>query len=168
MVKCKYVVFLFSLSVWLGACTRESNTFRFCRDFSPEGCIFPLTSPAIFGLEKTLQKKTYREFYNSIYFRGDRLAFEIINAKARKEVTFECLHGRYFTADRSAEHYEMEYIELREKNVYGLAMVGSIIEKYLGPSRSERYRPLTPFTVTYEIFCGKEPLAKNTISVELK
>jgi hypothetical protein len=156
------------LPLLINGCARETNIFRFCRDFSPDGCISPLASPAIFGLEKTIQKKSYREFYNSVYFRGDRLAFEIRNAGARKEVSFECLHGRYYLADRSAERYEMEYIELRENNVYGLAMVGSIIEKYLGTKRSQPYRALSPFLVTYEIFCGKDVLAKKTISVELK
>ncbi len=156
------------LSMLLFACRRETNTFRFCRDFNSDGCVNALEGKASFDLQKTIRNKSYREFYNSVYFRGDRLAFAITNADARKEVSFECLHGRYYTADRSAERFEMEYIELREKNVYGLAMLGSLIEKHVGLLSSAPYRALPPFNVTYEIFCGKDVLAKNSISVELK
>ncbi len=155
--------------LWLcGACTRETNVFTFCRDFTPEGCVEPLTDTATFNLKKTIQNKTLREFYNSLYFRGDRLAFAIKNADARKAVDFECLHGRYILGEQTVERHEMEYIELREKNVYGLAMLGSIVEKQVTPRQREKYTAVPPFQVSYEIFCGKDLLAKRTITIELK
>jgi hypothetical protein len=102
-----------------GACKRETNVFTFCRDFTPEGCIEPLSDKVFFDLNKTIQNKSLREFYNSLYFRGDRLAFAIKNADARKAVSFECLHGRYTLGELTTERHELEYIELqREKRLW--------------------------------------------------
>ena len=149
-------------------CRKETNIFSFCRDFTPDGCTEVFTDKASFNLAKTIQNKTLREFYNSVYFRGDRLAFELKNADSRKAVDFDCLHGRYSFGESAAERFELEYIELREKNVYGLVMLGSMLEKLVGPKRNQRYEPLPAFQVTYEVFCGKEPLAKRSVLVELK
>lgn len=115
-----------------------------------------------------MREKTIRDFANSVYFRGDRLAFELRNARSKYDVTFECLHGRYTFGDSGAEKQELEYIELREKNVYGLVMVGSLIEKKYAAIKALPYRPLEPFTVKYSVLCGKDLLAEHTIVVELK
>jgi hypothetical protein len=166
-VKQTAIAFVLFCASFVG-CRKETNIFSFCRDFTTLGCIEPLTAKASFNLAKTIQNKTLREFYNSIYFRGDRLAFELKNADARKAVDFDCLHGRYSFGESAAERFELEYIELREKNVYGLVMLGSMIEKLVGPKRGQRYKPLPAFEVTYEIFCGKDPLVKRSIMVEIK
>lgn len=156
------------IMLWGSACSREKNQFSFCRDFTAEGCVAPCTDRAVFNLNKTVQNKTLREFYNSLYFRGDRLAFAIQNADARKAVDFECLHGRYSFGEAAAERHELEYLELREKNVYGLVMLGSMVEKFVTPKQNQNYKPLRPFQVTYEIFCGKDLLAKQAIWVALE
>ena len=49
-----------------GACKRETNVFTFCRDFTPEGCVEPLSDKVFFDLNKTIQNKSLREFYNSL------------------------------------------------------------------------------------------------------
>ncbi len=151
-----------------GACKRETNVFTFCRDFTPEGCVEPLSDKVFFDLNKTIQNKSLREFYNSLYFRGDRLAFAIKNADARKAVSFECLHGRYTLGELTTERHEIEYIELRENNVYGLTMLGSLVEKQVAQRQQQKYSAIPPFEVNYEIFCGKDLLAKRTILLELK
>ena len=115
-----------------------------------------------------MRDKTIRDFANSVYFRGDRLAFELKNAHSKYDVTFECLHGRYTFGDAAAEKQEVEYLELREKNVYGLVMVGSLIEKKYGAIKVLPYRPLEPFAVNYSVFCGKDKIAESEIVVELK
>ena len=121
-----------------------------------------------FDLNKTIQNKSLREFYNSLYFRGDRLAFAIKNADARKAVSFECLHGRYTLGELTTERHEIEYIELRENNVYGLTMLGSLVEKQVAQRQQQKYSAIPPFQVNYEIFCGKDLLAKRRILLELK
>jgi len=149
-------------------CSRPKNQFSFCRDFSTSGCVGPFADRATYNLSKTVQNKTLREFYNSLYFRGDRLAFALQNADARKAVDFECLHGRYSFGEAAAERHELEYIELREKNVFGLVMLGSMIEKLVTPMQHQRYKAIAPFRVTYEVFCGKDLLAKQSILVALE
>ncbi len=159
---------IFLVIVCGSACSRVKNKFSFCRDFTTEGCVAPFNSQATYNLDKTIQTKTLREFYNSLYFRGDRLAFMLENADARKAVDFECLHGRYSFGEAAADRHELEYIELREKNVFGLVMLGSMVEKLVTPKQHQRYKAIAPFRVTYEVFCGKDLLAKQSILVALE
>lgn len=157
------------VTLLLIACKQApQNTFTFCRDFDAKGCVEPQATAIVFPLEKSVRTKTMRDFYNSLYFRGDRLAFEIKNADSRHEVTFKCLRGHFVIFESPLEKHELEYIELREKNVYGLVMLGSLLEKKFAGQKAERYTPPAPFAVTYAVFCGKEPLIRNTITVEMK
>ena len=151
----------------LCAC-KPHNVFSFCRDFDPSGCIQPVDGLVGYSLEKTVRDKSLRDFANSVYFRGDRLAFELKNARSKYDVTFECLHGRYFFGESAADKHEIEYLELRGQNVYGLVMTGSIIEKKYAAQKSEAYKPLPAFPVTYSVYCGKDLIAQKTITVELK
>jgi hypothetical protein len=158
----------FFLTGFLLFCTRKpENVFSFCRDFNPDGCINPVADRVAYPLEKSIRDKTVRDFANSIYFRGDRLAFEIKNAHSKYDVTFECLHGRYFFGSDLQAH-ELEYVELRERNVYGLVMLGSLIEKKYASLKQLPYRALEPFEVSYTISCGKDVLVKHKIVVELQ
>lgn len=158
-----------SLVGFLAGCDRKAeNTFSFCRDFDPSGCITPVTQKVSFPIQKLVTHKTVRDFANSIYFRGDRLAFALKNARSKYDVTFECLHGRYFFDHDTAEKQELEYLELREQNVYGLVMVGSLLEKKYQALKQLPYRPLEPFEVTYTVLCGKDLLAQQKIIVELQ
>lgn len=156
------------LAALLACGRKEVNQFTFCRDFNPEGCIGPMNGTAVYSLEKSDRSRTVRDFYNSVYFRGDRLAFAIRNADSRRAVDFECLHGDYFFPEQPQQRYDLEYIELRDPHVYGLVMVGSLIEKKYTARKSETYKPLPPFAVTYRVFCGKHPLIQETITVGLK
>jgi len=163
------------------ACTcgcKERNVFTFCRDFNETGCIAPAaTTTLTYPIEKSLRTKTIRDFANSIYFRGDRLAFALANADARYAVTFECLHGDYYFPQENRSEtvvadapkkFEIEYLELRENNIYGLVMLGSLIEKKFAAHKAERYRPLPPFRVRYALRCGKAPIAEKEITVQLQ
>ena len=160
---------IFSLWLLFLLCSRHpQNAATFCRDFDRNGCVGPEKDNIVFALDKSERKKTFRDFSNSVYFRGDRLAFARKNADARKEVTFECLHGHYnFAEDATAKH-ELEYIELRDKDVYGLVMLGAMLEKKFPERRNSAYTPPPPFEVTYHVYCGKDPLMQKTIRVELK
>lgn len=179
---------LFALLLLFLDCSRQpQNVATFCRDFNPSGCVGPENESIVFPLEKSERKKTFRDFWNSVYFRGDRLAFAIKNADARREVTFECLHGHYTfplghdglgsaagtrpslptTGDATAK-LELEYIELRDKDVYGLVMLGAMLEKKFPERRNTAYTPPPPFEVTYHVFCGKDPLMQKKIRVEMK
>lgn len=109
-----------------------------------------------------------RDFWNSVYFRGDRLAIEIRNVDARRAVDFDCLRGYYFTGSDATQRHELEYIELREKNVYGLVMVGSLLEKNFAGEKSRPYHAPQPFTVTYALFCSNDLLARASIQVEMR
>jgi len=160
--------FFFAVGLTLCCGCKPQNVFSFCRDFDPSGCISPVSGTVSYPLAKTIRDKTGRDFANSVYFRGDRLAFELKNARSKYDVTFECLHGRYTFGDAAAEKQELEYLELREKNVYGLVMVGSLIEKKYGTAKTLPYRPLEPFTVKYSVFCGKDKIAEHGIIIELK
>lgn len=153
---------------FLFGCRQPQNVATFCRDFNSDGCIGPEKDKITFPLEKSERKKTFRDFWNSVYFRGDRLAFAVTNADARKEVTFECLHGYYNFLEDATAKLELEYIELREKNVYGLVMLGAMLEKKFPERRNIDYTPPPPFEVTYHVFCGKDVLMQKTIRVELK
>lgn len=166
MIPVRYFLFAVGLLAWT-ACARH-NVFSFCRDFDPSGCIAPVQNSVAYPLDKTVRNKTVRDFANSVYFRGDRLAFELKNARSKYDVTFECLHGRYSFGAALAEKQELEYIELRENNVYGLVMAGSLIEKKYADIKALPYRALEPFSVTYAVYCGKDKIAENSISVELK
>ena len=179
-------ILFFSL-VFLFSCRQPQNVATFCRDFDINGCIGPEKDSMVFPLDKSERRKTFRDFWNSVYFRGDRLAFAITNADSRKEVTFECLHGHYnlseshdgsgsaagtrlsmpTTEDATAKH-ELEYIELREKNVYGLVMLGTMLEKKFPERRDAAYSSPPPFDVTYHVYCGKDPLMQKSIRIELK
>ena len=174
---------LFFSLVFLFNCRQPQNVATFCRDFDINGCIGAAKDTIVFPLDKSERKKTFRDFWNSVYFRGDRLAFAVTNADARKEVTFECLHGHYTFPDShdgqgaaagtrpsapTTEKLELEYIELRDKNVYGLVMLGAMLEKKFPEGRNTAYSPPPPFDVTYHVFCGKDPLMQKTIRVELK
>lgn len=163
-----FSAFLFAAGLTLCCGCKPQNVFSFCRDFDPSGCISPVSGTVSYPLAKTNRSKTGRDFANSVYFRGDRLAFELKNAHSKYDVTFECLHGRYTFGDAAAEKQELEYLELREKNVYGLVMVGSLIEKKYGAGKILPYRPLDPFPVKYSVLCGKDIMAEHTIVVELK
>jgi hypothetical protein len=148
---------------------KPHNVFSFCRDFDPTGCITPVAEKVVYSAsEKTVRNKTIRDFANSVYFRGDRLAFELKNARSKYDVTFECLHGRYAFSPPTGEKLELEYLELRDNNVYGLVMLGSLIEKKYTITRVEPYRPLEPFLVAYGIYCGKDKIAERSILIELK
>src|SRR5688572_19824484 len=107
---------------------KPQNVFSFCRDFDATGCISPVKDRATYSAENSIRNKTVREFINSVYFRGDRLAFEIKQAHARWDITFDCLHGYYYFGNDQTGKHEIDYLELREKNVYGLVMIGSMIE----------------------------------------
>ena len=144
------------------------NLFSFCRDFSEMTCREPLSGKAIYALEKSIRNKTMRDFWNAVYFRGDRLAFELRNANARREVEFDCLYGNYYLDGKTAEHHELEYLELKEKNVYGLVMLGSLLEKRFAHRGNEAYFPPEPFTVTYSVFCRNDLLARASITIELR
>ncbi len=146
----------------------EHNVFSFCRDFSEMKCNEPLFERVSYSLEKSTRNKTMRDFWNSVYFRGDRLAFEVRNADARRAVDFDCLYGNYYLDDHTAERHEIEYLELREKNVYGLVMLGSLLEKRFAPRKAEAYRPPEPFSVTYSIFCRNDLLARASIMIEMR
>lgn len=146
----------------------EQNVFSFCRDFSDMGCREPLRGKVSYPLDKSIRTKTMRDFWNSVYFRGDRLAFEIRDADARRPVDFDCLYGNYYLDDKTSEHYELEYIELKKKNVYGLVMLGSLIEKRFAHLKDRAYTAPEPFTVTYSIFCRNDLLARASISVEMR
>ncbi len=152
------------------ACTPrgEQNVFSFCRDFSGMVCREPLSAVAVYPLEKSQRKKTMRDFWNSVYFRGDRLAFEIRNVDARRAVDFDCLYGNYYLDGKTADHHELEYIELKEKNVYGLVMLGSLLEKRFALHKGEAYRAPEAFSVTYSVFCRNDLLARGSISVEMR
>ncbi|MBL8033755.1 MAG: hypothetical protein JNJ69_08655 [Leptospiraceae bacterium] len=144
------------------------NQFTFCRDFNPDGCIEPQKDTITFSLEKTQRQKTIRDFYNSIYFRGDRVAFALLNSYSKYPVTFECLGGYYVFPESPREKHELEYIELRDNHVYGLVMVGAMIEKKFPERKHERYTALPPFAVTYKVLCGKDLMASATITVKLQ
>lgn len=146
----------------------EQNVFSFCRDFSDMTCREPLLGKATYPLERSMKTKTMRDFWNSVYFRGDRLAFEIRQADARRAVDFDCLYGNYYLDGQTSEHHELEYIELKEKNVYGLVMLGSLLEKRFTPLKNKAYSKPEPFTVTYSIFCRNDLLARASISVEMR
>lgn len=109
--------------------------------------------------------KTIRDYANDLYFRGDRLAFEIKHASARWDVTFECLRGHYYFDENGLDKHEIEYIELRDKNVYGLVMAGSLVEKKFAAIKNQRYHKLDKIQVSYALLCGKDLLAKQTIWV---
>ena len=160
---------LFALMLFILDCSRQpQNVATFCRDFNPSGCVGPENESIVFPIEKSERKKTFRDFWNSVYFRGDRLAFAIKNADARREVTFECLHGHYNFAEDTTAKLELEYIELRDKDVYGLVMLGAMLEKRFPERRNTPYAPPPPFEVTYHVFCGKDPLMQKKIRVEMK
>lgn len=161
---------IFLLLLFAIACKArgEQNVFSFCRDFSEMACHEPFSGKASYPLEKSHRKKTMRDFWNSVYFRGDRLAFEVRNADARRTVDFDCLYGNYYLDGNTAEHHELEYIELKEKNVYGLVMLGSLLEKRFAPRKTEAYRPPEPFTVTYSVFCRNDLLARASITIEMR
>ncbi|GEM_PF-2703011 len=160
-------LFFISL-VFFFACRQPQNVATFCRDFDINGCIGPEKDSIVFPLDKSERKKTFRDFWNSVYFRGDRLAFAITNADSRREVTFECLHGHYNFPEDATAKLELEYIELREKNVYGLVMLGAMLEKKFPERRYAAYTRPPPFDVTYHVYCGKDPLMQKSIRVELK
>lgn len=157
------------LTLFFLVCSRQpQNVATFCRDFNAGGCIGPEKDSIVFPLEKSERKKTFRDFWNSVYFRGDRLAFAIKNADARREVTFECLHGHYNFVEDATAKLELEYIELRDKDVYGLVMLGAMLEKKFPERRNAAYTPPPAFDVTYHVFCGKDPLMQKKIRVEMK
>lgn len=147
---------------------KPQNVFTFCRDFDANGCVSPQQEKIHFSTEKTIKNKTIRDFANSIYFRGDRLAFEIRNGYARWPVSFECLRGHFYFENETLDRHELEYLELREKNIYGLVMLGSLIEKKFAEIKLKPYKKTPDFSVTYAVSCGKDLLAKKQISIELQ
>ena len=191
--------------ILLFSCSRPpQNVATFCRDFDANGCIGPAADSITYSLEKSERRKTFRDFWNSIYFRGDRLAFALKNTDARKEVTFECLRGHYTfpvgheglgstagtrpslpatvshdglgsaagtkssaPVDSNTKH-ELEYIELRDKDVYGLVLLGAMLEKKFPERRNAAYSAPPAFEVTYHVYCGKDPLMQKSIRVELQ
>ncbi len=72
------------------------------------------------------------------------------------------------TTEDATAKLELEYIVLREKNVYGLVMLVAMLEKKFPERRNIDYTPPPPFEVTYHVFCGKDVLMQKTIRVELK
>ncbi len=163
------IPFFFAVGSLLCCACKQHNIFSFCRDFDPKGCINPVAEKVVYSAsEKTVRNKTIRDFANSVYFRGDRLAFELKNARSKYDVTFECLHGRYTFSPPTGEKLELEYLELRENNVYGLVMLGSLIEKRYAIVKAEPYRRLEPFAVTYGVYCGKDLIGERTIRIELE
>lgn len=162
-------LFIIAVLPMLAHCfNKPHNVFTFCRDFDANGCITPEQTAISYTTEKTIKNKTIRDFANSIYFRGDRLAFEVKNAYARWPVSFECVRGYYYFGDATMDRHELEYIELRDKNVYGLVMLGSLIEKKYAGIKQQRYYLPADFTVTYSVSCGKDLLAKGQITIGLK
>lgn len=161
---------IFLLLLFAVACKARGaqNVFSFCRDFGDMVCREPLQGKATYPLEKSMRKKTLRDFWNSVYFRGDRLAFEIRNTDARRAVDFDCLYGHYYLDDRTSNHHELEYIELKEKNIYGLVMLGSLLEKRLAVLGDKPYADPAPFTVTYSVFCRNDLLARASIGIEMR
>ncbi|MFZ5628748.1 MAG: hypothetical protein ACOY5B_06440 [Spirochaetota bacterium] len=161
---------IFLLLLFALACKArgEQNVFSFCRDFSDMTCREPLAGKVTYSLEKSMKTKTMRDFWNSVYFRGDRLAFEIRHADARRAVDFDCLYGNYYLDGQTSEHHELEYIELKEKNVYGLVMLGSLLEKRFTAQKNKAYVTPGAFTVTYSVFCRNDLLARASISVEMR
>lgn len=151
-----------------GSSPTEKNSFSFCRDFAGAACLEVLAQRAIYPLAKSKQKGTMRDFWNSVYFRGDRLAFVLRNADGRRAVDFDCLYGRYHFGDKANEHFELEYIELKEKNVFGLVMLGSLLEKRFAMLRDRPFKAPEPFSVTYSVFCRNDLLARSSITVELR
>lgn len=148
--------------------TRPQNVFSFCRDFDATGCVAPHQAKISYATDKAVKNKTVRDFANSVYFRGDRLAFEVKNAYARWPVSFECLRGYYYFENESLDRHELEYLELREKNIYGLVMLGSLIEKKFSHIKLNAYKKTPDFAVTYSVSCGKDLLAKQQITIELQ
>jgi hypothetical protein len=164
----RYILLLLLLCALACKARSEQNVFSFCRDFSDMTCREPLLGKATYPLEKSVQTKTMRDFWNSVYFRGDRLAFEIKNADARRAVDFDCLYGNYYLDGQMSERHELEYIELKEKNVYGLVMLGSLLEKRFTAQRDRAFTRPVPFTVTYSVFCRNDLLARASISIEMR
>ncbi|MBV6492341.1 MAG: hypothetical protein LDLANPLL_00334 [Turneriella sp.] len=162
-----YTVIFFGALAFLSSCI-EPNQFSFCRDFDTTGCKGLFKEKAIFPLEKSTRTKTIRDFANSIYFRGDRLAFQLLNARSKYDVTFECLHGSYHFGNPSEFKEDLEYIELRDKHVYGLVMLGSLLEKKFAAIKFQKYKPLPAFDVYYALYCHKDLLVSEKISVALK
>ncbi|HRP70467.1 MAG TPA: hypothetical protein PLY93_13125 [Turneriella sp.] len=162
-----YSVTVLSTLIFFPLCS-EVNQFSFCYDFDRSGCIRPIAGDAVFSTEKLQKKKTIADFANALYFRGDRLAFALNHARSKYNVTFECLRGEYTLPDTPGFKEDIEYIELREKNVYGLVMAGSLVEKKYAAIKKETYRALLPFSVEYSIFCHKDLIAKHSIRVVLK
>ncbi|MCS6972066.1 MAG: hypothetical protein NZL89_03495 [Leptospiraceae bacterium] len=152
----------------LSQCGGEKNTFAFCRDFTPEGCSEVFSDRAIYPLLPSRRDGTLRDFWNSIYFRGDRLAFALRNAYSRYSIDFDCLHGHYSVQDRAQERENLDYLELRGNDVYGLVMLGNLLEKLLSENRNHRYFAPPPFRVSYAIFCRNDLLARAAIVVELR
>jgi len=157
---------IFALSLLLISCRGPQNVFLFCSDFNEKGCVNPIENGKVhFSGERLRRNKTIRDFANDLYFRGDRVAFEIKNAAARWDITFECLRGHYYIDDNQIEKHELEYIELRDKNVYGLVLAGSLIEKKFLAIKAKPYRKLDAFQVTYTVNCGKDLLARQSIAI---
>ena len=71
------------------------------------------------------------------------------------------------TGDATAK-LELEYLELRDKDVYGLVMLGAMLEKKFPERRDKAYAPPPPFEVIYHVYCGKDPLMQKKIRVEMK
>lgn len=151
-----------------GGATTEKNHFSFCRDFAESVCREALSQKAIYPLAQSRRNSTMRDFWNSVYFRGDRLAFVLRNAAGRRAVDFDCLYGHYHFDNKASEHFELEYLELKEKDVFGLVMLGSLLEKRFARLRDLPFKKPEPFTVTYSVFCRNDLLARSSISIELR
>lgn len=107
-----------------------------------------------------------RDFWNSVYFRGDRLAFEIQNTKTKTSLDKKCLSGTYTVNASHTE--EIEYTELRGKSVFGLVMLGSLLEKKFAAERNAPYHPPAPFSVTYAVYCAGDLIASATVLLEMQ
>lgn len=160
------IVGILFASLFLACGKTKENTFRFCRNFSEAGCTEVLSEKAFYKILPSNTKKTMRDFWNSVYFRGDRLAFEIQNTKGKTSLDKKCLRGTYTVQASHTE--EIEYTELRGKSVFGLAMLGSLLEKKFSMEKNSPYHPPAPFSVSYAVYCNGDLLANATILLEMR
>ena len=140
--------------------------FTFCADFNETDCtsVFQ-TNEAQFAVKTKLTNQTVRDYYNSVYFSGERLAFRISGVSANQLP----VKSAHYTFPELPQHaFEIELIRTRENRIFGLVMLGSLIENRYSELKSKPFKSLPPFVVRYRIELSDGQIVEKEIAVMVK
>ncbi|GEM_PF-2818748 len=150
---------------------RENREILFCKNITGNSCEPPVIEKKVYyPLSGLNHKGSLRDYFNSIYFSGDTLSFEMRFHSAFSETLLAKWKNQFmvtYSFPDIRKEYPMERVDFSRQSITGFSLLGTILENRYSDHLSQPYRNISVVNITIHFYLHEKKLGERSLTVYL-